>query len=211
MKDKDHSEVKCGVVGCDQTLISPTGTKYLLLGFCAKHYQRFRKYGDPNYLVTKKVSGDSKHPLYQVWSGMKNRVLNTNDKDAKRYVERGIGICERWLGFDGFEHFLEDMGERPTPEHSIDRIDNDGPYSPENCRWATPREQAANRRSNNKDVGVYWLKRNKKWAAQIMVDRKQIYLGLYSDYDEAVSVRRSAEVKYWGTDQISMFNDGDKL
>lgn len=97
--------------------------------FVAASIKRCTKHGH--------AAKDSK--VYQAWISMKSRCYYPHNASYARYGGRGIQVCERWR--DSFENFLADMGEPPTPQHSIDRIDNDGNYEPGNVRWATKIEQ----------------------------------------------------------------------
>lgn len=131
---------KCRVMGCLHFMTRQ--------GFCDKHYRQKLKQGEISRIRPKLNKGSSRHPLYNCWASMKNRCYNSKDvRNYKWYGERGIKVCERWLGDNGFWNFVEDMGPRPNG-YSIDRINVDGDYCPENCRWVDAQTQSFNRRNS---------------------------------------------------------------
>ena len=89
------------------------------------------------------VRSQPKTPEYNSWYGMKSRCYEKNAKGYKNWGGRGISVCDRWR--NSFPNFLADMGRKPSPDLSIDRIDNDGNYEPGNCRWATRSQQQRNK------------------------------------------------------------------
>jgi len=93
------------------------------------------------------LHGLCKSTEYGSWSNMRKRCNRPNDPQYADYGGRGITVCEEW---ESFENFYKDMGPKPTPKHSIDRIDNDGNYCKDNCRWATQKQQNTNQRSNKR-------------------------------------------------------------
>jgi hypothetical protein len=114
-------------------------------------------------------------PEYSPWANMNTRCNNPLATGYENYGGRGITVCARWLGRGGFKNFLEDMGRRPTPSHSVERLDVNGNYEPGNCTWATPRQQSRNSRRN-----VYIEFKGKRqcltdWAAELGMATQVLY------------------------------------
>lgn len=135
------------------------------------------------------------HPLYNTYYNMITRCSNKNRWNYKFYGGKGIVVCDRWKGQNGFAFFVEDMGDRPNG-YQLDRINNEGNYEPTNCRWVNKYVQMGNTSTNNPDVGVGWHKQRNKWRARIKIKGKEISLGLFRSYNEALFARTEAFKKY---------------
>jgi hypothetical protein len=121
--------------------------------------------------------GHSSNPVYAAWLNMVSRCTDPQNIGYHRYGGRGITICERWLSF---ENFLADMGERPSANHSIDRYpDNNGNYEPDNCRWATRKEQVRNRRCTVMIVYQGISKPMAEWAEIKDIQYMTLFYRLY--------------------------------
>jgi DNA-binding XRE family transcriptional regulator len=137
-------------------------------------------------------------PEYRAWSGMINRCENPNNERYGDYGGRAISVAPRWLGENGFQNFLDDMGTKPSPWHSIDRIDNEKGYTPSNCKWSTRLEQALNtRRSKQVVAKAKWLRaaRNRLgWTAKELSKRSGVSRSTIGSFEIGVSDPRSAAV-----------------
>lgn len=139
-------EKPCAVCGATMHVPPASQSRYTTCSLeCRAQLRRLR--GNPKV----KTHGMSDSPTQWVWSDMKRRCMSPNRRGFHNYGGRGITVCDRWLNGDGelsgFACFVADMGPRPSAEHQIDRVNNDGPYSPENCRWVHRSGQDYNKRT----------------------------------------------------------------
>jgi hypothetical protein len=149
---------------------------------CLRRQKSAKQLGDMT-----RTHGLSKTPIYRKYRNIVRRCTNPSDKDYKNYGARGITVDPRW---DTFEKFFADVGHPPAPGMSIDRINNNGPYSPDNFRWVNSFVQAANRRTNLKVTFKGETLTISEWARRYNIKRQLLrnrYVDLKWDFEEALT------------------------
>lgn len=137
--------------------------------------------------------GKTGSPEYYVWHGMKSRCYREDDPGYHRYGGRGITVCDRWL--ESFENFYADMGDKPSSEYSLDRIDVNGPYSPENCRWATVEQQANNKRSNVVLTSNGKSQTGAQWARELGIPLATLQWRLHNGWEVSRALHQKVRQK----------------
>lgn len=171
---EEHDMPKiCRIKGCNREDIAG-------YGLCSKHYRRWRRHGDPNKIFRKESTEKDTlvkryHYEYKSYCSMMTRCYNKQYPQYKDYGGRGITVCLRWMGSCGFMHFLKDLGPREKGM-TLDRINVNGNYEPDNCRWATRKEQSANRRKT-----IRWdyngvVKTLSEWSALVGIPATTLYV-----------------------------------
>ena len=167
-------------------------------GYCSGHYYRLKKYGNPTETPLYERHGKSYSREYCIWVSMRDRCYSNKNKYYYNYGGRGIKVCDRWK--NSFENFYKDMGDKPSNKHTLDRIDVNGDYTPENCKWSTWEEQSLNKRTRKDNslgvTGVYYHKGAKKYTTEFRRKGKTYYIGLFNTVEEAAEARKKAIEDY---------------
>lgn len=170
-------------------------TSYLRSGrtkSCGCLRKKPKNYQLPRYKYVKHghCLNGTKSKTYRNWQLMIYRCDNPKNKDYQYYGARGIKVCSSWYDF---QNFLNDMGEAPSQKHNIHRINNDGNYEKENCRWTTLHFHIRNTRKRIDNtsgyVGVVYNKATKKWYSSVTINKKKVRLGTYENKKDALIAR----------------------
>ena len=161
-------ERTCKAAGCERTDIKAKG-------YCTKHWQRIKRNGDTELRIAFRGPRKDYPREYRIWEGIHERCYQPGNASFSRYGARGVKVCDRWNGASGFANFIADMGSAPSKKHSIDRIDVNGGYSPENCRFVTAKDQANNRTTNIMITHDGRTQTLKQWTEELGLKYHTIY------------------------------------
>lgn len=149
--------------------------------------------------ISRATHGLSGSRLWSIYHHMRRRCTVPEEAGYDRYGARGITVCEEWGTFTGF---WEDMKDGYSDDLELDRINSDGNYCKENCRWVDSSVQSFNTRKKINNTsgrsGVSWNTKREKWETYINKDRKRVLLGMFTSFEEACAAREEAELKYYG-------------
>lgn len=155
-----------------------------------------------NRTIGREMHGETKTRLYRIWISIKTRCFYENSDSYKNYGGRGITICQEWVeSFESFRSWA--MSNGYSDKLTIDRIDVDGDYCPDNCRWVSMSVQEFNKRTLQRNTsgrtGVSFNKKDKRWVAYISFDKQFHFLGSFKCVEDAIKARESAEIKFYGS------------
>lgn len=167
---------------------------------CLHAERNKEKIANYNSVLGRESHNETKSRLYRIWIGIKARCYDANSTAYKNYGARGITVCDDWrYSYLSFKEWAITNGY--SDNLSIDRIDTNGNYFPDNCRWVSTSVQQFNKRTPKRNtsgcVGVSWNKASKKWVANISIDSTRHFLGAFDSINDAIAARKAAEEKYY--------------
>lgn len=159
---------KCQVIDCQKP--------YKGGGYCGTHWMRVKRHGNP-HIQTRQYHGMNRSPEHVAWKAMKQRCYYKPNKEYASYGGRGIKVCDEWV--KDFQAFFDYVGEKPTPKHTLDRIDNDKNYEPGNVRWANRITQMNNTSRNKNITYKNQTKTLPDWCRHLRIPYKKVYDRIY--------------------------------